>query len=182
MLSESRATNTVNPPLQQTLEPVRQALLDNARREAKRILDEARRSTAALVARSLAEADEEVHEARRRAESGAQAHSEQALARTLRKRHRLVLDAQEGIRRRLVDDVQAAARQIPSDPRYSDLLAHLESLALTQLGENAVVVRCRERDGGLIATADNKRVDYRLNTLANRALDSLSEKVVQLWI
>jgi len=44
-----------------------------------------------------------------------------------------------------------------------------------------VIERDPSPDGGVVARAGTRRVDYRLPILAERALDDLSDKVAELW-
>ena len=56
---------------------------------------------------------------------------------------------------------------------------HLRVIARAELGAAAVV---REHpDGGVVAQAPGRRVDLRLATLAERAVDTLGPEVEPLW-
>jgi vacuolar-type H+-ATPase subunit E/Vma4 len=181
-------TTAVTPPtepapetLSDVLEPVRQALLGDARAEADRIASVATHCAKEVVAAAKTEADAEVERARHRAALSATAHADQILARVSNDAHRVELDTQEELRRELIDDVHTSARDIRRDPRYPALLDHLESLARSQLGAGAIIERDPHPDGGIVAVAGSRRVDYRLPVLANRALDTLADDVAELW-
>jgi len=167
--------------LQHTLEPVREALLRDARAQAELIVSTATNLANELLTTAETEADAEVDGARHRAELAAQAHTQQGLAQARRDAHRVVLDGQNQLREQLLDAVHTSARQFRHDPRYQALLDQLEAVARSQLGDETVIERDPEPDGGVIAEAGSRRVDYRLVQLADRALDALSDDVVELW-
>ncbi len=174
-------TESAPRTLVQALEPVRDALLADAETEAERIVAAAADAAHEIIATATAEADAVVEQARHRAERSARAHTDMVLARTRNDAHRVVLDTQHQLNRRLIDDVHVAARDLRVDPRYPALLDHLESLARNQLGDTAVIERDPEPDGGIVAEAGTSRVDYRLPILADRALDTLADDVAELW-
>lgn len=176
-----RSIDTASLSLEEALQPVRLALLADAELEADRIIAAARTAADESVAGALSEADAEVERARDRAERSARAHTARLQARVLDQGRRTVLAAKEQLRRRLVDDVHDAALELREDPRYPLLLDHLEALAVRQLGDDAVIERDPEGAGGLIARTDLRRVDYRLASLADRALDALADEVGALW-
>ncbi|MGB5757865.1 MAG: V-type ATP synthase subunit E [Acidimicrobiales bacterium] len=173
--------NTEADTLGHALEPVRQALLADAKAEADRIVSAAVDAAAELIAQAQAGADEAVDQARHRAELAAQVYAEQRLAQIRSDSHRAVLDTQAQLGQRLLDEVHTAARALRGDPRYPALLDHLESLARSQLGDGAVVDRDPEPGGGIVARAGARRVDYRLVALADRAIDTLADEVAELW-
>jgi vacuolar-type H+-ATPase subunit E/Vma4 len=175
------APGPASESLHHQLEPVRDALLRDAAAEADRIVAAATKSARDVVAAATASADAEVAEALHRAELSAQAHSEQALARLRNDGHRVVLTTQQQLRQQLIGEVHSAAQDLRADPRYGALLDHLETLARSQLGDDVVVERDPEPDGGIIAEAGSRRVDYRLASLADRALDILADDVAELW-
>ncbi len=172
-------TGTSQESLTQVLEPVRQGLLDDAKAEADRIVSAATRDAEEVFATATAEADAAVDRASHRAEVSAQTHADQVLARVRNDGQRLVLSAQEGLRQQLIDEVHTAARGLVEHPRYPALLDHLESQARGQLGDDVLIDR--DPEGGLVAVAGSRRVDYRLSALASRALEALADEVAELW-
>lgn len=161
---------------------VRRALLEDARDEAKQIVAEARLSADRLIRETIDEVDAEVEHERHRSELTAQAYSSRVLARARNDARREVLRKQEHLRRELVDRVRAATLEIRHDRRYPIVLDQLEAMAYEQLGEQATVERDRHRDGGVVATAGTRRVDYTLRAIADRTLDAMSDEAVQLWM
>ena len=163
------------------LGPLRDALLRDAAAEADRIITAATNSAKGVITTATARADAEVAQALHRAELSAQAHSEQTLARLRNDGHRVVLTTQQQIRQQLIDKVHSSTQGLRTDPRYGALLNRLEMLARSQLGDDAVIERDPQLDGGIIAQAGSRRVDYRLTALADRALDILADDVAELW-
>jgi vacuolar-type H+-ATPase subunit E/Vma4 len=158
--------------LREQLGPVRAALREDAEGRAALILAEGRRAADAVVAAARAASEEVVARARERAEATARARREQALATARRDVHRTVLEAEAEVWRQVADAAVAAAVAMAHDPRYPRLLDRLERLARHQLGSDAVVVRDPADGPGLVATAGARRVDYRLATLAHRAVEA----------
>jgi vacuolar-type H+-ATPase subunit E/Vma4 len=162
------------------LEPVRRALLADARADADRIIGEATREAALTVDEAEQEAAVSIERAVRHGTASAQARSDQRLAQARAEVHGEILRAQDQVRRRLHHAVHTAALDLRSDPRYPDLLNELERLARNQLGPNAQIKR-DVRTGGIVAIAGSRRVDYTLPALAERALDVQADKVTLLW-
>jgi vacuolar-type H+-ATPase subunit E/Vma4 len=179
--TEHRQQDAREPCLAEVLEPVRIALLSDARAEADRIVSAATSAAETAVAKAEAESLAAVERAVRRTERSSLAHSKQVLARAGNDNHREVLSTREQIRQELINEVRSAARDLRHDPRYPALLDHLETLARSQLGDEAVITRDLDTDGGIVAETGRRRVDYRLPLLADRALDHLADEVAELW-
>ncbi len=167
--------------LDRILEPVREALLADAEDQAERIIAEAVRDARELTDTAKDETDAAVEQARRLAERSARALADQGLARLRTETHRRVLERQQQILQQLIDTVHESARELRTDPRYPALLDELESMARNQLGDTAALDRDASPDGGIVGEADVQRVDYRLTALADRALETLADDVVELW-
>lgn len=167
--------------LEAVLQPVRRARLADAKTEADQVIAAATASAETMIADATAEADADVERARSRLERSARAHDEQLHSRIRDDARRSVLATQEQIRQTLIEAVHRAAGDLRSDPRYPMLLDRLEELARVQLGDDAVVERDPEPDGGVIARTELRTVDYRLPVLADRALDALADGVASLW-
>jgi vacuolar-type H+-ATPase subunit E/Vma4 len=167
--------------LEASLEPVRDALLADADADAERIVAEAERAADELVDEAERDADAAIENSRRHAEASRRARADQALARARREAHLAIQQARADLRRQLVDRVHTAAEGMRDDPRYPALLDHLEDLARSQLGDDAVIQRDPVPGGGIVATAGGRRVDYRLHVLADRALDAIADDVDVLW-
>ncbi|MGZ8437164.1 MAG: hypothetical protein ACXWXR_01325 [Candidatus Limnocylindrales bacterium] len=132
-------------------------------------LDEASRAAVATIAEA-------------RAEGAAQADREMAIARAhgQRRAHRIVLEA----RRKAYEDLGSRARQgalgLKSDATYPALLDRLGQRSREQLGEAASIER-DPADGGVVAGAGGRRVDYSLPALAERCLRGLGAEIEELW-
>ena len=92
-----------------------------------------------------------------------------------------MLECKEDIRRRFHLAVRAAALDLEDDARYPDLIDMLEALARKQLGPAARIERDPGGLGGIAAADGSRRVDYTLPALAERALESVADKVALLW-
>lgn len=163
------------------LAPVRTALLDDADTEARRIVAEATHDADSTVAETEADANAEIERTRHRSQMSARARADQKLERLRAESHRDVLRAKDDIRRRLIDAVHDAVLDLRDDPRYPELLRGLEARCIAQLGPGASIERDPADGGGIVATADTRRLDYSLPALAERALDSLADDVAELW-
>lgn len=167
--------------LDESLGPVRHALLADAEADAERIVAEAERAADELVGEAERGADAAIENSRRHAEASRRAQADQALARARREAHLIIQQARADLRRQLVDRIQTAAESLRDDARYPALLDHLEDLARSQLGDDALIQRDPVPGGGIVATAGGRRVDYRLHVLADRALDAIADEVEGLW-
>jgi hypothetical protein len=67
------------------------------------------------------------------------------------------------------------------DPSYPRLLDRLEELARAQLGADVVIDRDPPSDGGVLASSGDRRVDYRLDALAERAAIAIEDEVAASW-
>lgn len=162
------------------LEPVRRALLDDAREEAGRLVEDAKAEAEARVSAAETCAEQAVEQARRRARATAAARARRAIGVARRDAHAVQLEAESRIWTDVVERLHRAVDALPSDPRYSTLLDGLEQAARRRLGEEATIQRDPE-GGGVLASLEGRRVDYRLQTLADRALEALADEVAELW-
>ncbi|MDH4277174.1 MAG: V-type ATP synthase subunit E family protein [Acidimicrobiia bacterium] len=167
--------------LREQLEPVRTVLLENARSQAEQIIGEAHAAADAVVADATETADGEIRRAVDRARAAAQARSDQRLEQARAGAHRHILRTKGDVTHRLTLATHQAVLDLRSDPRYPDLLAHLERLARSQLGPDAEIERDPEGLGGVIGRHGSRRVDYTLPALGDRALNQLGDDTEQLW-
>jgi vacuolar-type H+-ATPase subunit E/Vma4 len=171
-LSETRAE----------LGPVREALFADAKFEADRLIADATSAAASEAEEAEREADAEIERAARRGAASARARANQELARARNIAHHQTLQAKDDIRGRFHDAVQVAALDLRNDARYPALLNELEGLARDQLGPNTRIERDPNGLGGIVGVSGARRVDYTLPALADRALESVSDKVALLWM
>jgi vacuolar-type H+-ATPase subunit E/Vma4 len=163
------------------LDSVRTALLEDAVARAEEMVTQASLDAEAAVADAERDNMAEVGRAVRRSEGSAKAKADQALARANAEAHSDVLRAKELLRQRLIADIHRAAFGLRHHPRYAELLDQLTGLARHQLGADAVIERDPDGRGGVVATADARRVDYSFTALADRALETIADEVAQLW-
>ncbi len=176
-----RRAETAPTALRELLEPVREALLLDAAAEADRVVAAATSEAHDVVASARAEADAQVEQAQHRTTLAAQAHEALLLARVRNEGHRAVLATRRRLEQQLIDEARTAVEGLRHDPRYPAVLDHLEAMARRQLGDDAVIERDAAPAGGIVAVAGARRVDYRLATLADRAIDALADEVAELW-
>lgn len=162
------------------LAPVRDALLDHARRDAAAELAEAQQQAAAALAEAEAAADARRTKAREEGEQDAQAVRLQQQARARRSGRGIVLAAQSESLALLRAQVRAAVRAWWDDPGTRPLVrARLAEKAVADLGPQAEL---RDHpDGGLVATAAGRRATYLLGDLADAALDAMGADLARAW-
>lgn len=163
-----------------TLEPVREALLADAARDAAALLADADREVAAAVASAQREAERLLAAARADGAAEARAVAASEGARTRRQAREVV----QGARRVAYEQVQAEARRAAVELRsaagYGSLIDGLARLARRQLGADTVVT-VDDEVGGLVARSGSRSVDYRLPVMADRSLAALGAEVETLW-
>lgn len=172
------------PPASKTgdgLAPVRDALLAAARSEAAEV--SARAGQAAAETRAAARRQAAAVLDRARAEGEAAA--DQALAaeriRARREAHRVSLAARRRAWEQLRSQCRAAAAALAADPGYPQLSALLVEAARSRLGDGATFVVDGPEGPGVVARDAGRRVDLRLEVLADRALAHLGSRVEDLW-
>ena len=160
------------------LDPVRAALLSQARSDAGSVLAEARQRAEHERAASRGRAAQILRAGRDEGER--QAHA--AAAAQLTRRRREARDTLLAAQRTLYDELRRrchdAARALREAPDYPDLRRHLTD-AGAALGRGASIHE--SGDGGVVAVAGSRRLDLSLPTLVDEELDRLGEEVLQLW-
>lgn len=162
------------------LQPVRDALLAGARRDAEELRAAAERDAAGALAGAQREAERLMAAARAEGEAEARRVAAKELARARREARQLVLAARCAAGERLAAEARRAASDLRHTPGYRELLDGLARLARTQLGGEAIVV-VDEEVGGLVSTLGSRSVDYRLPAVASRCLAQLAGEVDALW-
>lgn len=176
-----RSSGAETETLSVRLEPVRAALLADASREADRILASATGEAADITASAEAEISDARKQAEGRGRRSAEARAAQLLAQARSDAHRNVLETKESIRQRLVAAVHEAALGLRDDERYPKLLDRLEAMARRQLGPDVTIERDPTDVGGVRASTANRRVDYSLVALSDRALQTMADEMARLW-
>lgn len=158
---------------------VRRALLEDAEADAGRLLAAAEAEAAERLAGARREAEGRLRAARAEGEADALAQLGAERARARREARERILAARREAYEALGAAAADAARALRDDPSYPDLRAALVRRAQAQLGPDAEILD--DPEGGIIARDGNRRVDYRLVTLAGRCLDAFGEEVEALW-
>lgn len=164
-----------------TIDPARDALLDDARASAERIVAEAdaearerieaaRRAATDIVTRARAQG-----EAEGRLLAAREAAGEAALARME------VLEARGAVHEELHQRARTAVLALRDEAGYADLLARLAASARQDLGEDADLEIDPPDAGGVRAHAGTRLVDYTLPALAERCLEALGPRLRGLW-
>jgi len=163
----------------EALEPVRRALLADARSRADAALAAAREQAGQQRAAARAEAAALLAAARAAGEESART---AAQASTLRAR-RAARGSLLAVQRELYEELRVRAREavtvLRDDPGYPELLGRLAERARTELGPGAVVDE--DPGGGVLGRCDGRSLDLSLPALAARALERLGEEVAALW-
>lgn len=162
-----------------SLEPVRDALLADARRDAEATRAAAERDAAAAVAAAHREAERLLAAARADGEAEARAVAAAERAHASRRARELVLSARRDAYEQARAEARQAASELRASPGYAALVDGLARLARRQLGDGAAVTVDGEA-GGLVASAGSRSVDYRLPAVADRCL-ALAQSLERLW-
>lgn|GEM_PF-2186826 len=157
--------------------PIRSATLADARAEAERLLVEARERGAATVAAAREHAGELRGESLERARRAADDDARRVLSAARGSAHELLLSARREVYATVARDV---ARQ--ASDRREDYRAASERLiddARRRLGADVRIVDAP--DGGIIAEAPGRQIDYSLSTQVRRCLAQMDDEVAALW-
>jgi hypothetical protein len=160
------------------LEPVRAAMLRNARNQAEQIVARAARAAEALLAQ--AHADVEVAMVQAQAEGAAAARSVAAaeIGRSRRAARSAILGAEQVTRDGLVTQIRAAIVGLRDEPGYPHVLDRLTELAKRAAGPDAIITE--HPDGGVVARSAGVLVDCSLPRLADRAVIALAARISEL--
>jgi hypothetical protein len=159
------------------LAPLREVLLRAARVEVARIVSNADASAHSAIAT----AEDQARDCRNAARQAGIADAADAIARDRARSRRAArtaeLHADREVYQGLRTEVRMAAERIAAGDKYPALRATLVAAARRQLGSDAETVDIAE--GGIVATAGNRRVDLSLALLADRAADAVAGRLVQ---
>lgn len=162
------------------VEPVRRALLEDARVAGEEAEAAAERDARAAVAAARQEAERVLAGARAGGDAEARLVRSAELARARRQARQLVLRARRDAYERARAAARDAASALRHDRRYATLVEALAEVARRQLGDDAAVT-VDEEAGGLVASAGTRTVDYRLPAIADRCLTAIGPGVEALW-
>ncbi|NMH97778.1 hypothetical protein [Pseudonocardia acidicola] len=159
------------------LDPVRAALLREARADADRVVGAARCDAAAVLDAARARAAAVLAAATAAGKADGAARAARAQARARRERHAAVLAARTAAYAELRAQVRAAVRELP---RWCpDLRDRLAARARAVLGPEAVLTATP--DGGVLAELPGRRLELSLDALADLAVDGLGAEAELLW-
>jgi vacuolar-type H+-ATPase subunit E/Vma4 len=147
-----------------------EAIRTAARERAARIIDQARAEAAALIEqrRKATERLAVLQERERLAEARAQAR-----ARVLRAQSSVLIDARR--------TAHAAVRLLVKDARYEQLLERLAADSRDRLQALGPVQITVLPEGGLVARAGSREIDYSLAAQLDRCLDAMASELERLW-
>jgi vacuolar-type H+-ATPase subunit E/Vma4 len=139
-------------------------------RAAERIVAQAESDAAALIAGRCAAAERlaQLDERERLAEARASARGT-----VLRARREVLLDARAAAHR--------AVRDLAGDPRLEWLLQRLATDARKRLATAGPVQIFATTDGGFVARAGTREIDYSLRAQVDRIVDAMAGELERLW-
>lgn len=161
------------------LDPVRDRLLQRARADAEKLVDEAHREAAATIAAAEARSRALLDEARARGEALATAETAELLTAARREARSLDLAAERAVYDAVRDGIERGILALRDSADYPAVRAALERHARDALGSAAAIAD--DGSGGVTATAHGRRLDLSLPTIAARAVSELGEEVARLW-
>ena len=163
------------------LEAVENALVADAKADAELLVAAADRDADAKVQAARDEAARLVASARAAGEREAGQILARQRSATRREARSIVLDAQRTVFDELRHRARAAVRALADEADYERFIAALGGPAAAELGPNAVITVAPSGEPGIFAIDGSRRVDYRLATLADRAVDELGSQIASLW-
>jgi vacuolar-type H+-ATPase subunit E/Vma4 len=170
----------VGEPAELGLDPVRDALLAEAGAAAERALQQAAERALAQVVQAEAETAALVAHARVEGEAAAELEAISELARARRHARALFLQAQRAVYDDVRRQAHAAVQELRSTPRHGALVERLAARAREVLGPDAEIQR-DPPDGGVVARAGNRSLEYTLPALVERCLDEHAAEIERLW-
>jgi len=157
--------------------PVHRAAFADAHAEAERLRAQARERSAATLAAARERTEELREDSLAAAREEADEDARRVLSAARNSAHELLLSARREVYAAVARD---AARQASS--RREDYHAVTERLigdARRRLGADVEIVDAP--DGGIIARAPGRQIDYSLPTQVGRCLAQLEDEVAELW-
>jgi vacuolar-type H+-ATPase subunit E/Vma4 len=163
------------------LDPLRQAVVEQANAEAERI----RREAGAQAAESLDQAERDgaasVEQASADGRAAGQLQAAGRLAATRRRTRGEILRAKRDLHDEFGARSHEAALELRATAGYQALLDALSAKARRQLGDDAVLEIDPPDAGGVRAVAAGRSVDYTLVALTERCLGRLAGRLEDVW-
>jgi hypothetical protein len=163
------------------LEPLREAVLEQARADSARIRAEASARAAETLGRAEREGVADVERARAEGAAAGRSRGGRRLAAARREARRLVLEAKRDLHDELCARARASSLAVREEAGYPALLDVLAAAARRRLGEHAVLEVDPADVGGVRAAAGDRSVDYTLVALTDRCLERLRGRIEELW-
>lgn len=160
--------------------PLRRSLLATVTEDTTADHERWRARRAARLADAHREAEATVRRAREEAEAQAAVAVARRRVRAEREHRSLVLQAERDVYDRFRLRALEEARARRDTDAYAALLERLTAIARAQLGEGCSIEEDRI-DGGILAVAGSRRVDYTLPTLVDRLIASMGSRAEELW-
>jgi vacuolar-type H+-ATPase subunit E/Vma4 len=165
--------------VEESLAPLRAELLRRARADAARTTAAADDDAARLLAAARAQAEALLQTARDDGAADVAALLGAERSRVRRRTRSTVLRAQTHVLTELERRTLETAQRLCSAPEYPRWREGLVRAVRSALGPQATVVD--HPAGGVVGTADSRRVDLSLPALVGRALAEATTEVQQLW-
>lgn len=162
-------------------EPLRDAILGDARAEAQRVLARADEQAAAKLRDAEERGRTLVEQARADGVAAAGIAGSHEEARARRVARAAVLAARRELYEELTRRARSAAQGLRQEAGYPTLLERLTRAARAQLGPGAELEVDPPDAGGVRASNGGRHVDYTLDALAGRCLERLGAGVEGLW-
>lgn len=162
-----------------SLEPLRATLLQRAQAEADRLRAQAQAEAGEAISRAEEQAAEILAQARTRGEAQAAAELSALRSHHQHERRGEILATEQDAYRELLHTATTAVCALRADPGYPALRDSLRDTAVRLLGAEAALVE--DPAGGIIATADGRRLDLSLPAIASRALQEIEPEIEGLW-
>jgi hypothetical protein len=164
-----------------TLATVQDASLATASADAKAIRRAAQERAAAIIDQARAEAAALIAARRAAAARLADLEARERLAEARGEARAIVLRAQRSVLVGARSAVHAAARRLVDDSRYDRLIERLAVEARERLAPAGPVQIVRLAQGGLVARAGSREIDYSLGAQVDRWLEAMASELERLW-
>jgi vacuolar-type H+-ATPase subunit E/Vma4 len=164
-----------------TLDAVRQAELRAASDEADAIRRAADRHADGIVTQARADADGLIARRRAAAEQLAVLEERERLAEARAQARGTVLRAQRSVLTEPRAPAPAPARGLAGDARLERLLERLADDARQRLAPAGAVQAIAASDGGFVARAGSREIDYSIGAQVDRILEGMASELERLW-
>jgi len=164
-----------------TLAAVEDAALASASAQADAIRRAAQACAEQLAEDARAEAVAVIAQRRAAAERLADQEEQQHLAQARAEARATVLRAQRSVLTDAVSAARAAVRELSEDSRYRGLLERLANDARERLAAAGPVHITALPDGGLVARAGSREIDYSLDAQLDRCCGAMASELERLW-